>query len=130
MGALSGTAGSVVYMTGGTTLIEEMAEWSLDLSHSPVDVTAFGDNWAEYVPSIRNATGSFSGNWDGTATTQGNLNNAMLGGSAVALRLYLNGSKYYNIGVAYLTGQTNGISQTGKADVSWNFQVSGAVTLV
>ena len=127
---LSGTAGSVVYLTGGTTLVDEIAEWSLDISHSPVETTAFGDNWAAYVPSIRNATGSFSGNHDQADSGQGSMQNAMLGGSAVALRLYVNATKYYDIGTAYLTGQSESISQTGKADTSFNFQVAAAVTYV
>lgn len=130
MAALSGTAGSVVYMTGGTTTVGEIAEWSLDLSHSPVDATSFGNNWAKYVPSIRNATGTFSGNFDSSDSVQGSLINAMLGGSAVAFRLYVDGTKYFNIGTAYLTGMGPSISQTGKADVSYSFQNSAAVTFV
>lgn len=130
MAALSGTAGSVVYTTGGTTNVGEIAEWSLDISHSPVETTAFGDNWADYVPSIRNATGSFSGNFDSTDTAQTSLINAMLGGSAVAMRFYVSPSKYFNVGTAYLTGMSPAISQTGKADQSFTFQVSAPVTLV
>lgn len=128
--ALSGTAGSVVYMTGGTTTVGSISEWSLDLSHSPVETTAFGNQWQEYIPSIRNATGSFSGNFYDGDTAQGNLISAMLGGSAVAFRLYVSGSKYYNIGTAYLTGQGPSISNDGKAETSFDFQVSGPVTFV
>jgi hypothetical protein len=130
MGAYSGTAGSVVYLTGGTTLVNEIAEWSLDIAMSPVETTAFGDQWADFVPSIRNATGSFSGNWEGTAAAQSSLETAMLGGVAVALRLYVAGTTYYNVPTAYLTGQGNSVSQTGKADVSWDFQAAAAVTRV
>lgn len=127
MAALSGTAGSVV---AAGTVVGEMAEWSLDLSHSPVEVTSFGDNWQEYIASIRGATGSFSGNFDSADTMQGVLVNSMLGGSAVALKLYVSTTKYFNIGTALLTGQTNGISVAGKGEASWNFQVSGPVTFV
>lgn len=130
MAALSGTAGSVVYMTGGTTVVGEIAEWSLDINMSPVETTAFGDNWASYIPSIRNATGSFSGNFNHSDTAQSSLMNAMLGGSAVAFRLYVTSSKYFNIGTAYLTGMGPSISQTGKADTSFTFQNSAAVTFV
>jgi hypothetical protein len=130
MAALSGTAGSVVYMTGGTTNVGEIAEWRLDLSMSPQEVTSFGDNWQDYVPSVRNATGTFSGNFDTSDSAQTSLTNAMLGGSAVALRLYLSGTKYFNVGTAYLTGMAPGISQKGKGDIQWSFQNSAAVTLV
>lgn len=127
---LSGTAGSVVYMTGGTTTVGELTEWRLDISMSPQEVTAFGDNWAEYVPSIRNATGTFQGNFVTDDSGQTSLQNAMLGGSAVALRLYVNASKYFNVGTAYLTNMGPGISQAGKAEVQFSFQNSAAVTFV
>lgn len=130
MAALSGTAGSVVYMTGGTTTVGEIAEWALDISHSPVDATAFGNDWAKYVPSIRNATGTFSGNFDHADSAQASLINAMLAGSVVAFRLYVAPTKYFNIGTAYLTGMGPSISQTGKGDTSYSFQNSAAVTFV
>jgi len=127
MAALSGTAGSVV---AAGTVVGEMAEWSLDLSHAPVETTAFGESWQSYIPSLRGATGSFSGNFDSANAVQGALINTMLGGSAVALKLYVSGTKYFNVGTAYLTGETNSIAVAGKGDVSWNFQVSGPVTFV
>lgn len=128
--ALSGTAGSVAYMTGGTAKVGSIAEWSLDLSHSPVETTAFGDQWQEYIPSIRNATGSFSGNFYDGDSAQASLVSAMLGGSAVAFRLYVGTAKYFNIGTAYLTGHGPSISNDGKAETSFDFQVSGPVTFV
>jgi hypothetical protein len=110
--------------------VGEIAEWSLDLRHSPVDVTAFGDNWERYVPSIRGATGSFSGNFDDADAAQSTLRNSMLGGSAVALRLYVSPNKYFNVGTAYLTGMSPAVSVAGKADTGHDFQVSGPVTFV
>ena len=124
MAALSGTGGSVLV---GTALCGEISEWSLDISHSPVETTAFGDNWAEYVPSIRNATGSFGGNFDPADTTQTVLINSMLGGSAVALKLYVSGTKYFTLGTAYLTGMSPSINQAGKADVTYAFQNAAPV---
>ena len=125
MAALSGTAGSIV---AAGTAVGEMAEWSLDIGHSPVQVTAFGDVWEEYIPSLRNATGTFSGNFDTSNTVQTALTNAMLGGSAVALSFYVSPTKYFAAGTAYLTGMSPAISVAGKADVSYNFQASGPVT--
>lgn len=127
---LSGTAGSVVYMTGGTTVVGEITEWSLDLNMSPVETTAFGQNWKKSVASIRSATGSFMGNFATDDTSQTALRNAMLGGSAIALRLYDNGTAYWNIGTAFVTTHGRKISQAGKADTSYNFEPSDAVTYV
>lgn len=130
MAALSGTAGSVVYTTGGTTLIAGLAEWSIDISMSPVEDTEFGQSWDTFVPSIRNYTGSFSGNHQNSDTAFTNIQNAMLGGSAIALRLYTSSTKYWNVGTAYVTGQSNSIGVKGKADGSFNFQGSGPLTYV
>ena len=130
---LSGTAGKVVWTVNAINTIEEIAEWSLNVSHTPVDVTTFGDAWEHSVPSMRSATGSFSGNHMngvGNADMQNNVRNSMLGGLAFSLRLYVDTNFYYNIETAYFTGQTDSSSSTGKADASWDFQVSGEVTYV
>ena len=127
---LSGTAGSVVYVSGGTTRVDELTEWRLDISMSPQEVTSFGDNWQEYLPSVRGATGTFQGNFVTDDSGQTSMQNAMLGGSAVALRLYMNATKYFNVGTAFLTQMGPGISQAGKADVQFGFQVSKDVTFV
>lgn len=129
MAAFSGTAGSVVYMTGGTTTVSGISEWSLDGSMSPVETTVFGDNWDTYVPSVRNATLSFSGNRDDT-TAQSSLVNAFLGGSAIALRLYETSAKYWNVASAYITGMSPALSAKGKGEMSFSCQVSGTVTYV
>ncbi len=110
--------------------MDELTEWRLDVSMSPQEVTAFGDNWQEFLPSVRGATGTFQGNFVTDDAAQTSLQNAMLGGSAVALRLYMNGSKYFNIGTAYLNQMGPGISQMGKADVQFSFTASSAVTFV
>lgn len=128
MAANSGTAGSVVIVAGGTAIVGEIAEWSASFGMDPVEVTAFGDNWREYVPSVRGVTGSFSGNWDGTDAIQGSVDAYMRAGSALTLRLYENASKYYS-GSAYVTGAETSISQTGKAEVSYAFTGSGAWSL-
>ena len=130
MAALSGTAGSVVYMTGGTTLVGEIAEWRMDVTMSPVETTVFGQSWNTFIPSTRGATGSFSGNFDPNNAVQGSVISAMLGGSAIALRLYASNSKYFNIGTAYVNSMGPAISQKGKGDVQFGFTVSDALTLV
>jgi hypothetical protein len=130
MAPLSGTAGSVVYMTGGTTVVGEISEWSLNAGMDTVETTAFGDNWEESIASVRNATGSFAGNFDPADTAQGSVVTNFLNGSAIALRLYASGTKYWNIGTAFVTGMKSAISQKGKGEISFDFKVSGPVSLV
>jgi len=130
MPAFSGTAGSVTTFTGGTILALGIAEWTLDGSMSPVESTSFGNQWDEYVPSVRNATGSFSGNREQTDSGQSALVTSYLGGSVLALRLYENATKYWLISTAYITGMSPTVSVKGKGDMSFTFQVSGPVTYV
>ena len=127
MAALTGTAGSVVYTVAGTTEMGGIAEWSLDMSHSPVETTAFGDNWQTYVPSLRGATGSFSGNFDHANAVQQNAGTALMAATAISLHLFVDGTKFFDIASAYVTGWSPSISQAGKGDVSFDFTVNGAV---
>ena len=133
MAALSGLFGSAVITSAGTVPgtanIIGIGEWSLDLGMSPVEITAFGDNWRGILPSIREYSGSFSGNAD-TDTSQATLRNAMMGGSVVALRLYDAAATYWSLGTVYLTGQNNGISFDGKGDRGWDFDGHGAPAYV
>jgi len=128
MAYLSGTAGSVVYMTGGTTRVGGLSEWTMSISMSTVETTSFADQWDTAVASTRNASGSFTGSWDPADTAQSNMVNATLGGSAVALRLYTDGTAYWNIGTAFLESMETSISQKGKGELNFNFKVSGPVT--
>lgn len=58
MAAHSGTAGSVVYVNGGTTVVGEIGEWSMDYSMSPVNAPAFGRSFMYKVSGPRTASGS------------------------------------------------------------------------
>ena len=127
MAAFSGTAGSVILYGTAGTVVSGIGEWSFDGSMSPVETTKFGDSWDTFVPSVRNATGSFNGNRDNTAA-QSTLINAFLGGSAVNLRLYEGASNYWDAGTVYITGMSPAVSAKGKGEISFNFQVSGPAT--
>jgi uncharacterized membrane protein len=126
--ALSGTAGSVAYITGGTAAVGSIKEWSLSLTHNPVETSAFSDEWQTFIASLRGATGSFAGNGDVNDATHTSLRNAMMGGSAVALRFYNGPDWFWEAGTAYLTGNERSISNEGKLELSYDFTVSGAIT--
>lgn len=127
MAVYSGTAATARI---GTVTTSEIKEWSLDLGQNVVDVTAFSEEWERKISGIRNATGSFSGNFDDTDTNQLALINALLNGTSTNLRLYLNGTKYFNIGTAFVTGTSPSTSYDGAAQTSYSFTASGAVTFV
>jgi len=130
MAVYSGTAGSVVYMTGGTTIVGEISEWSFDGSMETVTTTPFGSRHVKRIAGLIDGSGSFSGNFDLSDSAQQSLVNAFLGGSAIALRLYLGTAKYINIGTAYVNGFGPSIAHDGKGDVSYDFECGDAYTLV
>ncbi len=127
MSALSGTAGSVVYFSGSDAMLGEIREWSLDLSATPVDVTAFGDKAERYVPNLNRATGSFSGNLDPSNSTQGSVRSDFLNGANVRLLLYHSSTDYVDAIRAHVTGFSPSIGVDGKAAVDYDFQVTGII---
>ncbi len=127
MSALSGTAGSVVYFNGADTVIGEVREWSLDLSATPIDVTAFGEAAERYISNINRATGSFSGNLDTGDAVQGSVRSDYLNGQNVRLLLFHSGTEYTDAISAHVTGYGPTISVDGKAAISYDFQVTGVL---
>lgn len=130
MAQYSGTAGSVVFLTGGTSLVGEISEWSFDGSMATVETTPFGTRNVKRIAGLIDGSGSFSGNFDAADSGQTGLVNGFLAGSAIALRLYMSASKYINIGTAFVTGFSPSISADGKGDVSYDFDCGDAYTLV
>lgn len=129
-GPYSGTAGSVVVVSGGTNLIGWINEWNLDKSMDVVETTSFGNNNATNIPSIKSASGSFSGSFDDADTGQAALVTAFEAGSYIGLRLYEGTAKYWNVGSALLTGLGPSMSVDGKGDMSYDFTAHGASALV
>jgi hypothetical protein len=129
-GPYSGTAGSVVLISGGTTLVGWIGEWSLDKSLATVETTAFGDNNRRVIPSIKSATGSFSGSFDDSDTAQAAIITAFENGTFVGLRLYVGTAKYFNIGSAVINGYNPTTSVEGKTDIEYTFEANGSSALV
>lgn len=129
MAAFSGTAGSVLYMNGGTATVEGIGEWSLDIQGEAVETTAFGVNWRENIVGIKSYSFSFSGRRD-NGTGQELLHTGILAGSAHQFRLHENATKYWNIGTAIMTGMSPSISYDGRGDTSYDFEGSGPLTYV
>lgn len=129
-GPYSGTAGSVVLVSGGTTLVGWITEWNLDKELTVVETTSFGNNNATNIPSIKSASGSFSGSFDDADTAQAAIITAFENGTFVGLRLYVGTAKYFNLGSAIITGYGPSMSVDGKADIAYDFTASGSSALV
>lgn len=129
-GPYSGTAGSVVLVSGGTTLVGWITEWNLDKSLETVDTTSFGNNNRTRIPSIKDATGSFTGSFDDADTAQAAIIAAFEAGTFVGLRLYVGTAKYFNVGSAVITGYNPTMAVDGKADIEYSFEANGSSALV
>ena len=127
MAAKSGLQGSVVVYdaSAGTAAVAGMGEWSLDLGADTPETTAFGDTWKQFIAGLREYSGSFSGISDTGAVT---IRNAMLGGSAIGLRLYDGAATYYHCGTVLLNSGAPTQSIDGVSEDSWDFQGSGPLT--
>lgn len=129
MAAHSGTAGSVLLLTGGTTTMVGMGEWNLDIQGEAVETTAFGDTWRTNISGVKGFSFSFSGRSD-TDASQALLKAGILGGSVLAFRLHDAPATYWNITGGVFTGMSPTITFDGRGDVSYDFTGTGALTYV
>lgn len=124
---MAGIAGYASAAKISTNTILEMGEWSLDVERGLEDDTEFGDSWEALVATIGKASGSMKGRWGADGTQQAAMQNAVLNGTTVALRLYVNASNYYS-GTAYVTGFSPSATVKGLVEQEYKFQFTGAVT--
>lgn len=133
MTAKSGLYGSVVITAvgtvAGTAAIVGIGEWSLDLGMDTPETTAFGDTWKQFIAGLREYSGSFAGRGD-TDSSNATIRNAMLGGSAISLRLYDAAATYWDCGTVLLNSGNPQTSVDGVQEDSWDFQGSNALTYV
>ncbi len=95
-----------------------------------MDTTSFGDNNRLRIPSIKDATGSFTGSFADDDTAQSSIITAFENGTFVGLRLYVGTAKYFNIGSAVITGYNPTMAVDGKADIEYTFEANGSSALV
>lgn len=128
MATYSGTAANVK-TGGGSGTVDEIKEWTLDVSLNVVDVSSFGDVWNENIPSIRSFTGSFSGNYSDLDADQLAFQNKILDGETVTFRFYLNADSYF-FGTALVTGHSVSIGYDGAAQLTHNLTGTFSVTFI
>lgn len=124
MATLAGNAGSFRLTAN---IVAEMDNWSLDVSVNLEETQAFGDTWKERTPTIKEWSGSASGRLDIT-DTNGHiaLQTALLAGSSVTARFYVNGTNYYS-GTAFVQGSFSA-PENGLVTANYTITGSGALT--
>lgn len=129
MAYVSGTAGSVAYVSGGTTVVVGAYEWGLDLGQETPETTAFGENWKTFIPGIREWSGNVSMRGDASAASQAFIRNMLLGGSAAIEIRFFQGTNYY-AGSALANGASPGIAYDGVSVYDTDLQGSGPLIYV
>lgn len=125
MAVLVGYGGAVKV---GTATVAELGEWSLDITLNTEETQSFGDQWKEFTGTLKEWSGSCSGRWDMSDTTgQRAMQDALLGGTTVSLKLYTDSTKNYS-GTALITKITPSATVDGVVEVSFDFQGTGALT--
>lgn len=127
MAYVSGTAGSVAYVSGGTTVVTGVHEWSIDVGQETPETTAFGDQWRTYVAGIREWSASMGMHADPAAAGQAFITNLQIGGSAAVTFRFYAGTNYY-AGSAMVSGHNPEVAFDGIYEDSFDLQGSGALS--
>lgn len=124
--ALTGKSGSVYV---GANKVAEISNWSLDIGADEIDITNFdSDGWKEFLAGLKEWSGNAEGNWKMSDTNgQKALQDALLGGTTVALELRLDANNKY-AGDAFITGISIESPNDDKIPVTFDFRGTGALT--
>ena len=102
--AVAGKNGKVIIGESGNQKVAAIKNWSLELSLETLDTTALGDDWKNYITGLKEWTASSEGDYEVPTDTQGQaaLQDAYLAGTTVTVKLYVDGTNYYQ-GTAYIS---------------------------
>lgn len=117
MAAFSGKSGSV---DCGSNWDTEVKSFTINIGQQALESTAFGDSWREFVVGLQDWSGSYTANLD-TSTTLTWLTSA-----ATATFTASSGRTY--TGLIIVTGLNPAVNVDGVAEVTVNFQGTGALT--
>jgi predicted secreted protein len=102
--AVAGKNGKVIIGESGNQKVAAIKNWSLELSLETLETTALGDDWKNYITGLKEWTASSEGDYEVPTDTQGQaaLQDAYLAGTTVTVKLYVDGTNYYQ-GTAYIS---------------------------
>jgi len=124
---MSAAAGLTGKVTKDANTVALIGKWKLSYKMGKEEYVPFGAavNVAKKrIATILDVSGSFEGPWDMSDTNgQLALQNAALAGTAVTLKLYVNGTNYYT-GTALLDMDVEN-SSDGIPQVSFSFEQDG-----
>jgi len=123
----------------GTTLIQNLGRWTLDIKMDEIDVSVFGTVWGKTIPGMQKWTATIEGFYDpGDTNGQKALHDAALAATKLTdVRFYIDSTSYWacnltgdsNAG-AYITGINVNHDKAGVAAITMNVVGYGSLILV
>ena len=127
--AISGKGGNVKV---GAVTVAEVKNWKLDIEADMLESSNFGTaGWKTFVAGLKSWGGSFELEWKVSTDTTGQkaLQDALLGGTSVALTLDVNGTNNYS-GTAFMKKEGLETPVDGIVTGSFDYQGTAALTYV
>lgn len=127
--AVAGKNGKVVIGEASTKKVVGIKNWSLELSLDTLETTALGDDWKNYITGLKEWSASSEGDYEVPVDTEGQkaLQDAFLNGTTVTVKLYVDGTNYYQ-GEAYINSLSIEDPVDDVVSISIEFTGTGALT--
>lgn len=127
--AVAGKNGKVVIGESATKKVVGIKNWSLELSLDTLETTALGDDWKNYITGLKEWSASSEGDYEVPVDTEGQkaLQDAFLNGTTVTVKLYVDGTNYYQ-GEAYINSLSIEDPVDDVVSISIEFTGTGALT--
>ena len=127
--AVAGKNGKVVVGASASKKVVGIKNWSLELSLDTLETTALGDDWKNYITGLKEWSASSEGDYEVPVDTEGQkaLKDAFLNGTTVMVKLYVDGTNYYQ-GEAYINSLSIEDPVDDVVSISIEFTGTGALT--
>ncbi len=123
----------------GSTVIENLGKWVLDIKTNEIDVSVFGSVWGKKIPGQQAWTATIDGFYDpADAAGQANLQADMLAGTKITdIKLFINSTSSWEPDITtdtnagcYVTGLNIAHDKAGVAAISMTIVGFGPIKLV
>ena len=127
--AVAGKNGKVVVGASASKKVVGIKNSSLELSLDTLETTALGDDWKNYITGLKEWSASSEGDYEVPVDTEGQkaLQDAFLNGTTVTVKLYVDGTNYYQ-GEAYINSLSIEDPVDDVVSISIEFTGTGALT--
>ena len=129
MAELSGKEAKVQYSTGA---VNNLDAWDLTADTNMLDITTFSTGttqWRDFTNGLSGWSGTVSGNFDIASTAATDMRVNALTPTTAEIRLYLDKVGGENLsGSCFLNTMGHTVAIEGKAEVSFSYQGTGALT--